>query len=137
MSSGGGASAGGYWRTGVAGDSLISEEFSGKRDLSETGTLEGWAGFMVELCTGVSGANRPGGSSSSTGSLNPDILLTVSNCHPSDDDDDRWSSLRGFRVTILVGNDKSRRTRSLRLPTRAGQQGWFLCHLPRSKRHIE
>ena len=89
MSSGGGANVGGYWRMGVAGDSLISEESSRKRDLSETGTLEDWTGLMVELCTGASGVNRPGESSSSVGSLNPEILLTVSNCHPSDDDDVR------------------------------------------------
>lgn len=89
MSSGGGASAFGYWRTGVTGDLLASEGSSGKRDLSETGTLEDWPGLMVELCTGVSGANRPDEGSSSTGSLNPDMLLTVSNCHPSDDDDAR------------------------------------------------
>lgn len=73
---------------GVAGDSLVSDESSGKRDLSETGTFGGCAGLMVELCTGVSGANGPG-ENSSVCSLNPEILLTVSNCHPSDSDDER------------------------------------------------
>ena len=81
---------GGYWNgMGVAGDSLISEDSSGKRDLSDTGTLEGCGGLIVELCTGVSGASKPDENSSSTGSLNPDVLLTVSNCHASDDDDER------------------------------------------------
>ena len=89
----GGASMGGYWRTGVAGDSSVSKDSSGKSDLSDTGTLGGCAGLIVELCTGVSGANKLGESSSSIGSLKPDTLLTVSNCHPSDNDDKRWSAL--------------------------------------------
>ena len=82
---------GGCWNgIGVAGDSLASKDSSaGKRDLSETGTLEGWAGLIVELCTGVSEASRPSEISPSIGSLNPDMLLTVSNCHASDDDDER------------------------------------------------
>lgn len=87
---------GGYWNgMGVAGDSLASEDSSGKRDLSETGTLEDCAGLIVELCTGVSKGSRPGENSSSIGSLNPAILLTVSNCHASGSDDERWSGLTG------------------------------------------
>ena len=136
MSNGGGASVGGYWRTGVAGDSLAPEESSGKRDLSETGTLEDWVGLIVELCAKVSGANRPCDSPSSTGSLNPEILLTVSNCHPSDNDV-RWSGLRETRVIPLTEADEGERTHSLRLPNRVGRQGWSLYHLLRSKRHIE
>ena len=46
---------GGCWNgMGVVGDSLVSEDSSGKRDLSETGTFEDCAGLIVELCTGVS-----------------------------------------------------------------------------------
>lgn len=85
---------GGYWNgTGVAGDSLVSVDSSGKRDRSETGTLEGCVGLIVEFCTGVSGTNRPCENSPSIGSLSPDILLTVSNCHASDSDDERWLGL--------------------------------------------
>lgn len=88
---------GGCWNgIGVAGDSLVSKDSSaGKRDLSETGTLEGWAGLIVELCTGVSEASRPSEISPSIGSLNPDMLLTVSNCHAFDSVDKRWSGLLG------------------------------------------
>ena len=86
---------GGYWNgTGVAGGSLLSEgSSSGKRDLSETGTFEDCGGLIVELCTGASRASRPSEKSSSLGSLNPDILLTVSNCHAFDSDDKRLSGL--------------------------------------------
>lgn len=85
-----------YWNgVGVAGGSLVSEDSSGKRDLSETGTLEDCGGLIVELCAGASKASRPSANSSSIGSLNPDILLTVSNCHPFDSDDKRWSGLLG------------------------------------------
>lgn len=87
---------GGYWNgVGVAGDSLVSEGSSGKRDLSETGTLEGCAGLIVEFCMGVSGTSRLGENPPSICSLNPAILLTVSNCHASDSDDERWSGLMG------------------------------------------
>lgn len=94
ISNGGGASVGGYWNgVGVTSDSLVSEDSCGKRDLSETGTLEGCVGLIVELCTGASGESRLCENSSSINSPNPAILLTVSNCHASDSDDERWSGL--------------------------------------------
>ena len=87
---------GGYWNgIGVAGDSLGSKDSSGKRHLSETGSLDDCAGLIVEACTGISESSRPSENSSFIGSLDPDIPLTVSNCHASGSDDERWSGLLG------------------------------------------
>ena len=127
---------GGYWNgTGVAGGSLLSEDSSsGKRDLSETGTFEGCGGLIVELCAGAPRVSRPSEKSSS---LNPDILLTVSNCHAFDCDDKRLSGLLDGYVTALTKAGKGRRTGFLHLPNQVDRRGWSLYRLPRSRRRIE